>query len=209
LDHITVADYALGLLILGMRRLDRHLHQTGSPPDPQPWYFLGNLHGKTLVDSCVGIVGMGRIGKEVARRLTGFNTQIKYYSRNEKSDVDEHFNAQWCPLSDLFSESEAIILTCALTEATHHLIDRQPLSHDKPGMVLVNVARGEICENENILEALNHNRLGIYLTDSTDPEPLPKDHPLWYSVKCHIFPHMATNIGTADKKLQPLPYRPH
>ncbi|WP_428242696.1 NAD(P)-dependent oxidoreductase [Gynuella sp.] len=197
----AVADYAVALLLIGIRRLDNHIQEDTYDGHDEPWHFMGNLQGRALSDMTIGIVGMGKIGTEISRRLHGFGARIHYFSRTRKIHVEQQFAAQYQPLDTLLASTDAILLSCALSQETYHLLNRNTLRNLKPHTILVNVARGEICDHQALTEVLASGQLAMLLTDTTEPEPLPAEHPLRQMSNCLIFPHIATNTLDSRENL--------
>ena len=197
----AVADYALALLLIGIRRLDNHIQDELPVGETESWHFMGNLQGRALSDLKVGIVGMGKIGTEIGRRLNGFGTAINYFSRTRKLHVEQLFRAGYVEFDELLATSDAIILSCALTDETYHLFNQAAFSKLKRNTILVNVARGEVCDHDALVTALSSGQLAMLLTDTTEPEPLPEEHLLWQMPNCLIFPHIATNTVDSRENL--------
>jgi phosphoglycerate dehydrogenase-like enzyme len=132
------------------------------------------------------IVGMGSIGRELARRLQPFGTGVVGVASRAREDlhgVDE--------LPALVPEADAVVLLTPLTDATRGLFDAAMLARMRDGAVLVNAARGPVVDTEALLSETGSGRLRAVL-DVTDPEPLPDDHPLWEADGVlAITPHIA------------------
>ena len=125
------------------------------------------LMGHDLHHSTVGVVGMGRIGRAVARRVEGFGAEVIYSGR--RGGV---------PLEELLERSDFVTLHCPLTPETRGLIDARALARMKPSAYLVNTARGPIVDTAALIEALESGEIAGAALDVTDPEPLPGGHPL-------------------------------
>jgi glyoxylate reductase len=175
----TTADLALALMLGAARRLvegDRVV-RAGRWLTWEPDLLLGyDLCGAT-----VGIVGLGRIGRSVARRLEGFGCEILHASRSGGTSLEE-----------LLERSDFVTLHCPLTEETRHLIDDAALARMKPTAYLVNTARGPIVDTDAVARALNDGRIAGAALDVTDPEPLPADHPLLDAPNMLVVPHIAS-----------------
>jgi len=184
----TVADTAFALLAAIVRRLPESaaVVSRGEWGPWDPWALLGGeLHGMTL-----GIVGMGRIGRAVARRALGFDMRIVYAGPSSKDvDVAEHLG-----LGQLLEESDAVVLTAPLTDSTRKMIDAEALARMRHDAYLVNVARGAIVDTPALLDALKTGGISAAALDVTDPEPLPAGHPLIGLPNCLVVPH----IGSAS-----------
>jgi lactate dehydrogenase-like 2-hydroxyacid dehydrogenase len=154
-----------------------------------PVFLLGkDVHGATL-----GIVGFGRIGREVGRRAAGFGMRVLYHSRTRADEaVERELGAAYVPFDDLLAESDFVSVHVSLTPETRHLIDAAALARMKPGAILVNTSRGGVVDQEALAEALSSGHLFGAGLDVTDPEPLRASHPLVALPNCLIVPHIAS-----------------
>jgi len=188
----TTADLAFGLLIAAARRIEEAAGyvRAGRWTQWEPELLLGrDLHGSTI-----GIIGLGRIGRAVARRASGFRMRTLYTKRTRDPVYEEEYGVEFRALDDLLAESDHVVVVCALTRETHHLIDGRALVRMKPTATLVNVARGPIVMTGALVEALAEGVIAAAALDVTDPEPLPHDHPLVTMRNCLVTPH----IGSAS-----------
>ncbi|GAB4258878.1 MAG: D-glycerate dehydrogenase [Thermoleophilia bacterium] len=171
----TTADLAWALILGASRRVaegDRMM-RAGGFHGWTPTMLLGrDVYGKTL-----GIVGMGAIGRAVARRALGFDMRVLYTNRSGPLGADAvPAGARWehrPALRDLLSEADIVSLHVPLTEATHHLLGRAELALMKPGAVLVNTARGPVVDEAALVEALRSGHLGAAGLDVYEDEPRP------------------------------------
>jgi glyoxylate/hydroxypyruvate reductase len=148
--------------------------------------------GMGIARKTIGIVGMGRIGFGVAERLKAFKPEkILYSSRTSKPEADKSLGATHVPLHQLLSESDFVILTCALTKETRNLINVETLNLMKKNSILINTARGGLVNQDDLYKALLENRLAAGL-DVTTPEPLSPSHPLTTLKNCTILPHIGS-----------------
>jgi glyoxylate reductase len=194
----ATADFAFTLMLSAGRRIlegDRYV-RAGKWQTWGPLLLLGTeMRGATL-----GLVGFGRIGKAMARRALGFDMRVIYYDPSEPRP-DPTFKATRVDFETLLEESDYISLHTPLTPDTRHLIDSEALSKMKPGVVLVNTARGPIIDTDALYEALKFNRIFAAGLDVTDPEPLPADHPLLSLNNVTIVPHIASASHVARDKM--------
>jgi glyoxylate reductase len=185
----TTADFALALMLAAARRVveSEQYVKAGRWRTWGPQTLLGrDLHSATL-----GIVGLGQIGRAVARRASGFGMRILYYSPNRKLDQEVEGGPAYAPLEQLLAESDVISLHCPLNDETYHLIDRDALELLKPDAILVNTARGPVIDTNALVEALRQKPI-IAALDVTDPEPLPATHPLLSLPNAIVTPHVAS-----------------
>lgn len=193
----ATADIAVSLLLAVARRMKQGARDVKGGQwktwEPRGWIGL-DLAGKTL-----GIVGMGRIGEAVARRLWGgWQLKIVYTARQPKLELDSRWGARHVELPELLATSDFVSLHVPLTPETHHLIDARALSLMKPTSVLINTARGEVIEQDALVEALRGGRLFGAGLDVCTPEPLPLDSPLLQLDNCLILPHIGS--ATVDAR---------
>jgi glyoxylate reductase len=154
--------------------------RAGAWPTWQPGAFLGHdVGGATL-----GVVGLGRIGRAVAKRGEGFGMEVLHSSRS--SGV---------PLDELLERSDYVTLHAPLTGETRGLIGDRELGLMKPTAILVNTARGELVDTTALERALRDGQIAGAALDVTDPEPLPADHSLLRAPGLLVVPH----IGSATR----------
>lgn len=189
-NAVPVAEFALGLAIACMRHLaDGHAalaqrHWTGGNfgrPSTQ-------LSGKT-----VGIVGFGAIGQALARLLQGFGCTILYHQRRLDPQAEAALNASHAPLPALLAQSDLVSLHCPLTPQTAGLIDRAALQAMRPSAVLVNVARGGVVVERDLIWALRNRIIQAAAMDVFETEPLPPDSPLIGVPGLLLTPHIAAH----------------
>jgi len=158
-----------------------------------------------LTGSTVGILGTGSIGKELAKRLKGFSTKILGYARTDRiiPDFDQILTGDE-GLETLLSESDYVILALPLTKDTHHLIDARKLALLKPTALLINVARGEIVDQEALIEVLKAGKIRGAGLDVTTPEPLPTSSELWNLPNVYLTPHNASSSPYMQDRLAKL-----
>lgn len=145
------------------------------------------------VSSCtLGIVGMGRIGKQVAKRARAFDMQVLYHNRRRDEVAERDYGAQYRSLDDLLRESDFVTLNCPLTAETRGLIGRRQLELMKPTGTLINMARGPVVVTDDLYEILTAGGIRGAALDVTDPEPLPREHPLLSLQNLVIAPHLGS-----------------
>ena len=194
----TTADTAFGLLIAAARRFREGIEDVveGRWGEWDPVALVGrDLHGSTL-----GIVGLGRIGKAVARRAAGFRMRVLYNKRSRDRSAEEGLGVEFRSFEALLAESDHVVVLTSLNPGTHGLIDRGALAMMKPTSTLVNASRGQVVDTDALVEALSGGRIAAAGLDVTDPEPMPPDHPLVSLPNCFIVPH----IGSATVRTRTL-----
>jgi glyoxylate reductase len=148
--------------------------------------------GQEVTGSTLGIVGMGRIGTEVAKRARAFEMRVLYFNRNRRPEIEESVGAEFASFNSLLSESDFVSFSCPLTDETHGMIGTQQLKQMKSSGILINVARGAIVQTDALLKALTSGEIAAAGLDVTDPEPLPRDHPLLQLRNVIITPHLGS-----------------
>ncbi len=186
----ATADIAVALLLAAARHLQPAADEVREG-DWRTWEPTGWL-GQDLTGRTLGIVGMGRIGQAVARRLAGgWGMRVLYTARSEKQLTDLP-DARRVTLEQLLRESDFVSLHTALTEETGRMISHEQLALMKPTAVLVNTSRGAVLDQDALVQALKHGRPWAAGLDVTEPEPLPPDHPLVGLSNCIILPHIGS-----------------
>ncbi|MBS0260567.1 MAG: D-glycerate dehydrogenase [Planctomycetes bacterium] len=189
LDGAT-ADMAFTLLLASARRLvegDRYARSSAFTVY-DPGYMLGReVHGATI-----GIVGMGRIGKQIAQRARGFDMQVLYHNRRPIPEAAAAYAAQYVSLADLLRRADFVVLSVPLSAETRGLIGTQEFALMKTTATLINVARGPVVDTTALTAALKSRRIYAAAVDVTDPEPLPRDHPLLTLDNLTIAPHLGS-----------------
>jgi glyoxylate reductase len=201
LDGAT-ADMGFALLLTTARRLVEGDRYARSPEFTKydPGYMLGHeVHGATL-----GIIGLGRIGAQVAKRGRGFDMRVLYHNRNRRLDVESTIGAEYSALDELLATSDYVMLCCPLTDATRGLMNRQTLARMKPTAVLINIARGGVVATQDLYETLAEKRIAAAGLDVTEPEPLPREHPLLKLPNVVIAPHLGSATFQTRRRMAEL-----
>jgi glyoxylate reductase len=194
----ATADLAFALLLAAARRViegDRFVRREEWPY--WQWNFLwgSEIHGKTL-----GLYGFGRIGQAVARRGRGFSMRICYYSRHRcPENIERELGAQWVDRETLMRESDFLSIHVPLTPETRHSISRREFALMKPRAFVINTARGNIIEEEALVEALQAGKLAGAGLDVFEQEP--KVHPALIPMKnVVLLPHIGS--ATSETRLR-------
>ena len=186
----TTADAAFALLLAAARRIvesARAVHE-GKWRTWHPLHYLGqDVYGSTL-----GIIGMGRIGVEVAKRAQGFDMDVLYSDVVRREDLEAQYPFKYVALDTLLRESDFVSLHTVLSDATYHLIGEEALAKMKPTAVLVNASRGPVVDPKALYSALKDGGIAAAALDVTEPEPIPLDDPLLTLDNCVIVPHIAS-----------------
>ncbi len=156
---------------------------------------LYELAGKTM-----GIVGFGQIGRQVKNIAAAFGMQVLASTEHPEKYLEES-NVEFVDIDELFSRCHVISLHCPLTDQTRHLVNTARLARIKHGAVLVNTGRGQLIDEEAVIEALEEGYLGGYAADVLELEPPHPEHPLLTAPNTFITPHMAWATKEARKRL--------
>jgi glyoxylate reductase len=187
----STADLAFALLLGAARRTsesERWLRGGGWQLAFHPTHWLGqDVHGATL-----GIVGLGQIGREIARRAGGFDMRIIYHSRTRNVAAEDEHGVRYVDFPTLLGESDFVVLSVPLTPETHHLISAAELAAMKPTGILINVSRGPVVDPVALYEALRSGVIARAALDVTSPEPIPTDDPLLTLDNLVITPHIGS-----------------
>ncbi len=198
----AVADMAFALLLAAARRLaegDRYARR----PDIVA-FATGERHGRDVHGSTIGIVGMGNIGSQIAKRAHGFDMKILYHNRNPRPMAEETLCATWVSLDKLLSESDFVVLMVPLSEATRNMIGHRELALMKPTATLINIARGGVVDTAALTETMMAKKIFAAALDVTEPEPLPRDHPLLQLDNVTLTPHLGSATVQTRRRMAEL-----
>lgn len=191
----TTADLAFSLILAAARRLAEMAQWVKADRWNKNTGLLENL-GVDVHHATLGIVGLGRIGREVARRAVGFNMIITYHDLNRNLAAEEEFGAVYVSKETLLRESDFVSIHLPLSEETHHFIGKNELEMMKSTAILINTARGQIVDQQALLNALQSRKIAGAGLDVVEPEPMRGNHPLLNLPQVTVFPH----IGSATYK---------
>ena len=154
------------------------------------------MHHATL-----GIIGLGRIGRKVARRATGFNMKILYHNRSRCKPAETEFGATYATRNEILSQSDFISIHLPWSENTTHYIGKNEVQMMKPSAILVNTARGQIVDQTALFDALKQGALAGAGLDVTDPEPMRGNDPLLVLPQVTVLPHIGSATCTTRIKM--------
>jgi phosphoglycerate dehydrogenase-like enzyme len=189
-NSVAVAEHSIMLMLAVYRKLIA-FHQNVTAGR---WHSgiaravdIFEIDGKT-----VGLIGFGNIGEQVARRLRGFNARIIYYDSTRRAPAAEAaLDVEYVPLDQLLARADIVSLHTALNESTRGMIGRDALSRMKPGAVLINTCRGEVVDEEALIEALREGRLLGAGLDTLQKEPTDSGNPILCLPNVVLTPHSA------------------
>ncbi|MEO1014357.1 MAG: D-glycerate dehydrogenase [Pseudomonadota bacterium] len=185
-----LADTAMGLIIAACRRFREGLDiaVTGEGRGmltPESWGV--RVTGRTL-----GIIGMGNMGRAVAKRARAFDMEILYTTPRPSAELDAEVGGRSVDLETLLKSSDVVSLHCPLKPETHHLIDADALSLMKPTAVIVNISRGPIIDELALIDALTTGRIFAAGLDVFETEPGPIREELRMLPNAYCLPHIAS-----------------
>jgi phosphoglycerate dehydrogenase-like enzyme len=199
--EVPTAEWAVSVILAMQKYLPFYLdlqrrHDWDGKGEAEKIYLLqaGKNPGKNLPalideisDTTILIVGYGSIGQAIEARLAPFGAKFLRVARRERQDVEPVTR-----LDDLIGLADIVVLTMPLTSETRHLFDKRRIAKMKQGALLVNAGRGVTVDTDALFEALQQRRIRAAV-DVVDPEPLPKEHPLWDAPNLLITPHIASD----------------
>ncbi|QDT48387.1 Glyoxylate/hydroxypyruvate reductase B [Symmachiella dynata] len=159
------------------------------------------LIGQEVTGSKLGIIGMGRIGKQVAKRAAGFDMKITYHNRHRDSEAERDYAAEYRSLNELLAESDFVALNCPLTPETTGLISGPQFAIMKSSAILINMARGPVVDPAALFTALSTGQIAAAGIDVTDPEPLPRGHELLTLENLIITPHLGSASNRTRERM--------
>lgn len=194
-----VADHTLAFILATTRQVVPNcLHVRNGK-----WGLAGGLEQlRTLRDQTVGLVGFGRIGREVASRLAAFKCKRLVFDPVVPKDVIEAAGCRPVSLEELLEQSDIVTLHCPSTAQTRKLLNAESLSRMKPGAIVVNLARGDLIDTPSFIAALQSGHLSAAAIDVCDPEPIPADSPLRTMSNVITASHIASASPKAVRTLR-------
>lgn len=189
----AVADWALALILCCARKVPENLAEVRRGA----W---ARHEGTDLAEKILGIVGLGTIGKEVAKRGKAFGMRLLAFDLVQDPKFAEEQGIAYVPLEDLLRQSDFVSIHCFLNEATRHLINAERLALMKPTAFLINTARGGIVDTEALCHALRAKRIAGAGLDVFEGEPLRADSPLRALENVYLTPHCAGSTTDARER---------
>lgn len=195
-NTISAAEHTVALIL----SLSRNIPQASASVKAGEWkrsQFTGTeLQGKTL-----GLIGLGRIGREVAKRCQSFEMKVIGYDPYASEEYAKNFNIEPVSLETIYAQADYISVHVPLNESTKHLFNEKTLSKLKPGARLINCARGGIIDEQALYNAIKNNQVKGAAIDVFEQEPPPKDHPLFTLPNVIVTPHLGASTEEAQVKV--------
>lgn len=188
----TTADLAFSLLLMTGRRLVEAVDvvREGKWKSWSPYFLAGtDVHHKTL-----GIVGMGNIGEAVAKRALGFDMRVLYHNRSRKLETEEKLGVNYATFDELVEQSDYVLVLTPLTPETKGMFTKEVFKKMKKSAFFINVARGPVAVEADLIEALKEGEIAGAGLDVFDKEPISPNHPLLQLKNVVALPH----IGSAS-----------
>jgi D-3-phosphoglycerate dehydrogenase / 2-oxoglutarate reductase len=194
-----VADHTLAFILGTTRQVVPHtVHLRAGR-----WGLAVPLGGmKTLRDLTVGVVGFGRIGREVVKRLTAFKCTVLVFDPLLPPAEIEKTGAKAVSFDALLQAADILTLHCPSTAQTRKLMNSDAFAKLKPGAIFINIGRGDLVDTPALTAALESGHLGAAALDVFDPEPIPADHPVLKMPNVILAPHIASASVAAVKTLR-------
>jgi phosphoglycerate dehydrogenase-like enzyme len=179
----AIAEFVMACVLA----FEKQLPQSWITEPPEHWTLasLGGVAGKTL-----GLVGVGAIGSEIARRALAFDMRVVAHRRTDAPPPVEGMERA-ASLEELLAQADHIVVAAPATPATHHLLDAEAFAVMKPGAHLVNIARGTLVDQDALRVALDAGLVATASLDVSDPEPLPAGHWIYAHPQVRFSPHIS------------------
>jgi len=190
---VPISEFVLAAMLAFEKKVpDVWIHDV-----PEHWNFadLGGLYGRT-----VGLVGLGGIGERVARLAQGFGMEVTAFRRTPRpSPVDGVTIVD--ALAAVLEAADHLVVAAPYTPRTHHLLDAAAFERVRPGIHLVNIARGGLIDQDALRTALDDGRVAMATLDTVEPEPLPAGHWLFSHPKVRLSPHVSWSSPEGGRKI--------
>ncbi|SFE57275.1 2-hydroxyacid dehydrogenase [Alteribacillus iranensis] len=187
----AMADSMIGMMIATAKRmseLDRYVKE-GHWKKP----LTSDMFGMDVTGKTLGIIGMGRIGEEVARRASvGFRMNVLYHNRHRKPEAEKTTGAVYADRDELLETSDVVMVLTPLTESTRGMIGAEEFKQMKERAIFINGGRGPVVVEEDLVQALEKGQIQAAAVDVYDKEPVDSDHPLLKMDNVLTLPHSGT-----------------
>ncbi|MFT5302596.1 MAG: D-3-phosphoglycerate dehydrogenase [Mariniblastus sp.] len=185
-NHTTVAEHTFGLMLA----VFRHMLEQATAVRAGNWK---RMTGHEIMGKTIGVIGLGRIGKEVVKRAKAFEMNVVGLDLYWPAEFAEQYGVQkFESFAEVFEACDVVSLHTNLTDETRDMIRTETIATMKKDVVIVNCARGELVNSADMAAALAAGNVGGYATDVLDEEPPSADHPLLTAPNCLITPHIGS-----------------
>ncbi|MCI8609281.1 MAG: hydroxyacid dehydrogenase [Firmicutes bacterium] len=194
----AVAEYAIGLMFAIARKIPKAADGVADGN----WLIRRVTGGMEILGKTFGLIGFGRIGREVARMAKGLGMEVIAYDAYMNPEAARAMGVEPVGLEEIYERADVISIHAPLTEGTRGLIDKAAIEKMKDGAYLINVSRGGIVVEQDLADAIKEKKLGGVALDVLEQEPPEADHPLLGLIDENVVitPHTAWNTWEADKK---------
>ena len=198
-NAVAVAEHAINLMFSVNRKLDQQITSVKNGK------WMDDVKGDleefhTLVDKRIGIIGLGRIGSRVAKRLRGWECELVYYDNLDfETNYIKDSGAKYLELHELLETSDIITIHVPLDRTTKHMISKDEFRLMKKTAIFINTCRGPVVDEKAMIEALLNNEIFAAGLDVTEIEPIENDNPLLKMENVIITPHLATRAIESQK----------
>ena len=186
----TTADLTFGLMMMTARRLGEAERDLRAG-EWKSWLPMGYV-GMDLYQAKLGIIGMGRIGEAVARRARGFDMEVLYHNRTRRHESESMYGFTYAELDELLTQSDFVVVLAPLTDETRGMLGAKEFAKMKETSIFINVARGEIIDEQALYEALKARKIWGAGLDVFTKEPIALDHPLLTLPNVTTLPHIGS-----------------
>ncbi|MDO8750515.1 MAG: 2-hydroxyacid dehydrogenase [Dehalococcoidia bacterium] len=189
-NAIPVAEHAIGLMLMVSKKLPQLWYTTSKERKWRGSFSAIGLHD--ITGKSVGIVGLGRIGKQVARLLKGFDCKVVYHDvLSFPHELEKELAVTRVPFEELLRTSDIVTLHVPLTPLTRHMIGNSELGMMKPSAIIINTCRGPVVDEKALYDSLKAGRIAAAGLDVLEQEPTPVNNPLLDLDNVVVTPHMA------------------
>ncbi|MBQ6459445.1 MAG: D-glycerate dehydrogenase [Exiguobacterium sp.] len=186
----TTADLTFGLMMMTARRLGEAERDLRAG-EWKSWLPMGYV-GMDLYQAKLGIIGMGRIGEAVARRARGFDMEVLYHNRTRRHESESMYGFTYAELDELLTQSDFVVVLAPLTDETRGMLGAKEFAKMKETSIFINVARGEIIDEQALYEALKSKKIWGAGLDVFTKEPIDLGHPLLTLSNVTTLPHIGS-----------------
>ncbi|MGD8457641.1 MAG: phosphoglycerate dehydrogenase [Anaerolineales bacterium] len=190
----SVAELTVGLILVLVRSIYDAVISTKVGEWPR-------CRGVSLEGKTIGLIGFGKIGQEVARKLAGFDCQILAFDIAPDFDTARQYHVELVEFDELLKKSDILSLHCSLVSETGNLLNQKSFNKMKDGVYLINTARGELIDEDALLEALNRGKIHGAAVDVFSQQPPDPDNLLLQHPKVITTPHMGSHTDLAMNKM--------
>lgn len=198
MEQEAVAEMTIALMLVLLRRIP----EAAAAVRAGRWAARADFVGRELAGKTVGLIGFGNIGRRVGEILArGFGARVLAYDPGVPPEAMRAAGAEPADLDTVLREADILSLHAALTEENFHMLSREAFARMKPGVILVNTARGELIDGAALQEALASGRVAGAALDVVEGEPIGPDHPLLRFPNVLVVPHIAAYTHEALRRM--------